>query len=205
MQRQIKNHRAQATPLLQRQSALPNSKELRAWLEEQVETHASLNLQWLLAHADDGVIWGVVRDGALITFASVPDVSPPLRLETLQQVRLFSSQGELMVWRDGDNFWNARLLCEVQADEDAAWFEAFDEPQMLWGTHGQHFGNFTLLRDGAQGLRHAVPQHLPLEENGKTTPPLLWVRHYLAEEDFARVEASRLLRLGDENDLGTTQ
>jgi hypothetical protein len=61
--------------------------------------------------------------------------------------------------------------------------------------------DFTLLRDGAQGLRHAVPVALAIgAADGKATPHRLLVRHYLADEDFARIVASRLVDLKPDNE-----
>jgi CRISPR-associated protein (TIGR03984 family) len=178
---------------------------LQTWLESEAKTHG---LRWLLAHADDGIIWGKVdAGGALLTSheaakgnGQAEAVCPPLRLMTLQQARLFSAQAELLAWRDGDNALRARLIADVEeggeAHESPAsppdWARAFDEPQLLWGTRGVALTpDFTLLEDSAQGLRHAVP----LSMNGMRLPAQLCVRHYLAREDFARVVVSRLVAL----------
>jgi len=176
--------------------AAENINDVKGWLQRQAGQH---KLKWLLAHADDGVIWGKVNDnGQLITSDSVAsEVSPPLRAATLQQARLFSEDAELLLWRDGDNQWHARLIRKAANGETPTFTEAIDEPQMLWGTHGEYRNRFTLLRDGAQGLRHAVPMELPLGRNSETTPPRLWVRHYLHKDDngFTRIVASRLVEL----------
>lgn len=172
--------------------------DVKDWLQKH---GAQYDLKWLLAHADDGVIWGELRNKQLITSDSVaPEVSPPLRTETLQQARLFAEHAELLLWRDGDNQWHARLIRDAVEGENPTFTEAIDEPQLLWGTHGEHRNGFTLLRDGAQGLRHAVPMELPLGENNKTEPPRLWIRHYLQDDQngFTRIVASRLLDLKQE-------
>ena len=78
------------------------------WLAREASQH---RLSTLLAHADDGVIWGRVDKGVLQTSHSAfPQVSPPLRALTLQQARLFGPDAELLVWRDGEGNWQARLL-----------------------------------------------------------------------------------------------
>jgi CRISPR-associated protein (TIGR03984 family) len=148
----------------------------------------------------------VEADGRLMTSheagrgnAEAEAACPALRAATLQQARLFAPHAEMLLWRDGDNAWHARLIRDLPSDEStaaAAWHDAFDEPQLLWGTHGRHLpGGFTLLADGAQGLRHAVPMALPLGLGGAATPPRLVVRHYLNTDGFARVVASRLVGL----------
>lgn len=151
------------------------------------------HLSYLLAHADDGVIWGRVDSDGLRTSHSVaPDISPELRPETLQHCRLFGPAGELLVWRDG-NRWRARLA----ADGDCPAEDRFDEDQLLWGTGVEDRpGSFTLLRDGAQGLRHAVPIPVNEQQVGRHEVRLR-VRHYLSydADGQARVSLSRLVTL----------
>jgi CRISPR-associated protein (TIGR03984 family) len=166
-------------------------------LQTQAREH---QLKWLLAHADDGVIWGKLdENGQLITSDSVaPNVSPALRSETLQQARLFSENAELLLWRDGDNQWRSRLIRKPLDGETPTFTDAIDEPQMLWGTHPQPPDNgFTLMNDGAQGLRHAVPLVVSGTFDEQTRPLRLWVRHYVGEDanGFARIVASRLVDL----------
>ncbi|MGH9850950.1 MAG: type III-D CRISPR-associated protein Csx19 [Blastocatellia bacterium] len=190
----------------------------RKWLQDQAREH-SLKLEWLLAHADDGVNWGSVDEqGALIIsrdalekhrddgqgadydkdeVRAALDACPPLRAATLQQARLFGAKAELLLWRDGDNQFYARIIADTAADapDDAVdWREAYDEAQMLWGSKNNSIAlphGFTLWRDGAQGLRHAAP---PFDGANETAPPRLVVRHYLAKKEvFARVVVSRLI------------
>jgi hypothetical protein len=81
------------------------------WLSQQMYAHG---LKYLLAHADDGVIWGRLDDEELITSHDVaPEYSPPLRAATLQTVRLFARAGELFVWRDEAGVWTGRLIAET--------------------------------------------------------------------------------------------
>lgn len=172
------------------------ARDIADWLGEQA---AALGPAWLLAHADDGVIWGRWSPGrGLVTSAEAardhPEAAgcPPLRWLTLQQVRLFSGIGELLLWRDGYGAPHARLTSDVVTGEPH-WRESFDEPQRLRGTRGTPLAHgFTLLEDGQQGMRHAVPFSLP-PDISPDTPPCLRVRHYLANEPLARVTASRLL------------
>ncbi len=190
MKREIKSH-----PAVVESIAVDSISDVKDWLQSQAVTY---KLKWLLAHADDGVIWGKVENGQLLTSDTVAaQVSPPLRTETLQQARLFAEHAELLLWRDGDNQWHARLIRQPADGETPTFTEAIDEPQMLWGTHGEYRNGFTLLRDGAQGLRHAVPMELPLGQNHETKAPCLWVRHYLQEDEngFTRIVASRLFDL----------
>jgi len=89
--------------------------DAHGWLQEAAHLY---KLRWLLAHADDGVIWGaVVGNGAATSLALQPG-GPSLSLETLQAARLFSTAAELLVWRDGRGAgargtWHARLVRDL--------------------------------------------------------------------------------------------
>lgn len=174
---------------------------LQAWLLEQADTY---HLTILLAHADDGVIWGEVRGDKLALSGCVfPAVSPRLRAKTLQQARLFGPDAELLLWRDGDGAWRARVIRDETAVSDDQW--RFDESQIQWGDHQEdEQGGFTLVADGQQGLRHAVPLpgikafDKPEDKYPDRWHPLrLDVRHYLAREDDGALSIvqSRLIGL----------
>ncbi|MGH2459626.1 MAG: type III-D CRISPR-associated protein Csx19 [Chloroflexota bacterium] len=178
----------------------------RRWLREQSRP---LGPCWLLAHADDWVIWGrvdaercVVGADAVATATSGATLAPPLRGVTLQSARLFSPRGEILVWRDGDLEWHARAIRQADGNEPAQLREAFDERQILWGDHGSPVADsdFVQLSDGAQGLRHVVPLS---EATGSFSrrPLRLRVRHYLVEDEGgeARIVQSRLVNLSLED------
>jgi CRISPR-associated protein (TIGR03984 family) len=197
-----------------------NPDDLTGWLEAQAKRH---KLTYLLAHALDGVIWGrVAENGRLHTsydalhntqadgkwdtsrIEAARKTLPSLRVESLQQARLFSEQAELYVWQDGDGGWNGRLLTSVGEGQTADWLESFNEPQILWGTHGTRLEHdFTLLEDGQQGLYHAAPVALKLNDknNGTLKQSLrLIIRHYLDydEQGQAYIAVSRLVALKEE-------
>lgn len=175
--------------------------EVGDWLMKQAKEHCP---RWLLAHADDGVIWGRVTDaGTLVTSndaargnSQALTACPPLRVTTLQQARLFGDEAELLLWRDGDGAMKARLIRDLPADETATeldWDEAIDEVHLLWGTTPTSLAEgFTLWTHGRQGLRHAVPC---VAAEGVQAPPQLKIRHYLARAELTRIECSRLLGL----------
>lgn len=193
---------------------------IETWLVAQAKTNQMATPCYLLAHATDGVIWGRLdKDGNLLTshdalcktkVSDKWDISrvkmakktlPPLRMETLQQARLFSSEAELFIWRDGDGEWNGRWLRNANEGETPCWSESFDEPQLLWGTHATPLEHgFTLLEDGAQGLYHAVPLKAAImnKDNGELKQSVqLNIRHYLAydEQGQAYVAVSRLVEV----------
>jgi CRISPR-associated protein (TIGR03984 family) len=190
-------------PAILTKPVLLKEVDLHKWLEEQAKNQ---KLKWLLVHADDGVIWGHFDGAEFTLFTSekvacdIPEaqksVCVPLRLETIQQARLFGPAGELLIFRTNDNEWQYRIINDISEEGKAELIEAYDEPYLLWGTHGIKVkDNFTLLSDGVQGLRHAVPLELTLGKNGETTPPQLIVRHYLNKEGVAKVVVSRLVDL----------
>lgn len=189
-------------PALSQQIAASELTDVKGWLQAKAIEY---QLRWLLAHADDGVMWGKLDGGHLITSYDAvqadPEaqrVCPPLRLETLQQARFFAEHAELLLWRDGDNAWHARLISDSTNAQTAEWKDAIDEAHMLWGTDTRPLQHgFTLMSDGAQGLRHAVPLEVKGQFAEQKRPPRLVVRHYVKEDltGFTRIVASRLVAL----------
>lgn len=164
--------------------------DINEWLNKQAEEY---QLKFLLAHAEDGVIWGKFKDGKLLTADSVFDFLPQLRLFTLQQCRAFGETSEVMLWQTDEGF-KARL---IQDEKDT---ELIPENHILWGTQADKIlGDFTLVSDGSQGLRHAVPlTDIEFDKNQKLYRPLrLSVHHYIDYDDsgVARIELSRLVNL----------
>ena len=172
-------------------------ESLKNWINQYASDH---KLEYLLAHAEDGVIWGHFRTGKLVTSGEAFKGLPKLRPLTLQQCRLFGEAGEILLWRTGDGDWRTRLCTD---DSES---EFIPEDQMLWGTQqeaqtetSERLG-FTMLADGLQGLRHAVPlQNIPFsaEKNKLSRPVRLRVNHYVDYDDSqaAYVCLSRLVDL----------
>ncbi|BAZ32924.1 hypothetical protein NIES4074_54320 [Cylindrospermum sp. NIES-4074] len=164
--------------------------DINKWLEEKAKEY---QLKFLLAHAEDGVIWGEFKDGKLLTADSAFDFLPKLRLFTLQQCRAFGETSEVMLWQTDEGF-KARLI------QDEKNTEFITENQILWGTQADKIcGDFTLVSDGSQGLRHAVPlTDIEFDKNQKLYRPLrLNVHHYVDYNDsgVARIDLSRLVNL----------
>jgi CRISPR-associated protein (TIGR03984 family) len=159
----------------------------RAWLAGR----ASREMPYLLAHADDGVIWGRWEDdGALrLTGEVFPEVQVDLRAETLRQARVFGPGGELRVWRRDEGFDACRLQ-----DRDLESDGYFDVDYLLWqqGAVSQQREGFALLREGQRGLVHAPPV-VPVSDQR----PALQIRHYVTydEQDQAKISLSRLVDL----------
>lgn len=174
-------------------------RELKDWIDAMANEYG---LCYLLAHADDGVIWGHFKKGQLLTSDAVnPKYQffqfPPLRSITLQQCRIFGTEGEVLLWKSAGT-WKARFVGQLD-------LEAISEAQILWGTKGEEFADegFTVLQDGSQGLRHAVPltgiRFAKLEENHR--PVRLLVHHYIDYDcdGLARIVLSRLVDLKPED------
>lgn len=178
-------------------SITDDAESLREWVNQQASDH---KLEYLLAHAEDGVIWGHFRQGDLVTSGEAFEKLPKLRPLTLQQCRLFGKAGEVLLWRTGDGEWRSRLC----TDESNS--EFIIEDQILWGTKQgtqteklDRLG-FTMLADGSQGLKHAVPlQNITFSSDRKRLwrPARLKVHHYLDEDDdgLAYICLSRLVGL----------
>lgn len=177
------------------------NKNIRIWFEAQPAVGKEA---WLLAHADDGVIWGKLQDGKLVASNDAFfHVSPPLRIERLQEAWLFGEKAEVRIWREGKEFRAIRI-----EDQDLEWAEAFDEDYILWGTKIENKNKgFTLVAEGRQGLRHAVPLDLSENDFGKKGfpkhPLRLRVRHYIDYDEDGRafIRISRLVKLWVEGGL----
>lgn len=166
------------------------------WLYRQMQTMSAHDQAYLLAHADDGVIWGRLDQEGLITSHEVaPEYSPPLRAETLLTVRIFGPASELLIWRDEVDAWAGRLISENTSGASPAWTQAFEEEQIVLGTKITPLArDFTLMSEGTQGLVHAVPFSVTEKVDEEHRPLRLVVRHYVKADDygFLQVNASRL-------------
>jgi len=150
-------------------------QSLDTWMVAQAREYG---LGYLLAYADDGVIWGKFDSNGLTLAGSVfPEVHVALTAQTLERARLFGKNTEVMLWREG-----MALAARVIMDGSGDTVEYFDEAYWLWGTRGnlgKEQQGFTLLFEGRQDLRHAPPiVHL-----GPNERVALVVRNYLATRD----------------------
>jgi len=173
----------------------------RAWLARCM----SADMPWLLAHADDGIIWGKLQDDGSLKLSSdvysdpqeYPALAVPLRLETLQQARLFGPAGELFLWRSDSGFVARTISDGVLVPDDA-----FQETHLLWGNRElDPQDGFTILVEGQMGLTHAPPvAGLPASVRVALT-----VRHYVDydDQDQAYVCLSRLVNLNWRYSNGT--
>lgn len=173
---------------------------LQSWL---VLTAAKYDCMYMLALAEDGVIWGRFDAGVITTSHDIfgaPHCSATLRATTLWEARLFGANSEVLLWK-AEGIWHARVIQDDALDEK----DYIVEQQMLWGDHAeQRDKGFTLLADGREGLRHAVPIDVPDsafidqtdgEQKRFLRPVRLQVRHYVDFDSAgnARIAFSRLV------------
>ncbi|MGH8899551.1 MAG: type III-D CRISPR-associated protein Csx19 [Egibacteraceae bacterium] len=158
------------------------------------------NPRWLLAHCDDGVVWGHRRtpDGSwALSSAAFPDVSPPLRAGTLQELRVFGFDEERLVWR-ADGALAGRRLRDAPNGQ-AAGTEPINDVRIVRGEHvpGDPERGFTVIVDRA-GSRHAVPVDCWEQDFDKGQRARLVLRHYLEQDSktgAVRIAATRLVDL----------
>lgn len=151
---------------------------------------SSGNYKYLLAHADDGVIWGYVDGSALkLSGAEFPHISPQLRPETLWEARLFGETAEWHVWKS-ENSWHSCVITDGAGESG----RAFDERYILWGTDEAESSKnkFYPVQEADLGIVHTPPIKMTDRHAIK-----LSVRHYVAYDDggAAYVKISRLTNL----------
>lgn len=191
--------------------------DLLSWLEQQIQAYTEIHLMYLLAHCENGVIWGKYHNNKLLLSSQAfPKLNPYLNLDwaSLHQARLFGELGELLVWRGYDDHFQAVL----RRDYEGTALECIDEDHLLWGDHidtetidlhnenknvatalPQHSNvddpkkHFMPIMEGSQGIVHAPPLGDATPTEGKRAS--LRVRHYLGEDDagVVRICASRLV------------
>ena len=162
---------------------------LKDWLEAKAVEYG---FNWLLLHADDGVIWGYYdRQAAALKLSGevFAETRVTLRQSTLQQARLFGPQGELFVWKAAEGFLSRLILGE---ETPLPGQDSFDEVHLLWGEAVKTRDNFTLMVEGAEKHYHTLP--LTLKKGSRAG---LQVRHYLNYDSTgqAYTACSRLLGL----------
>lgn len=170
-------------------------------LREPMEIAEANPCRWLLAHCDDGVVWGR-RDSASdpwrLSGDVFPDISPTPRDDTVQQLRLFGDASELLIWRQAAGF-RGRWLTDAPLDSPGGALAPFTERQVLLGSRivRPTQDGFTLVAD-ATGSRHAAPVACSDAHFRHRLPLRLEVRHYLTRDEVSgavRIAGSRLVRV----------
>lgn len=161
------------------------------------------NALWLLAHCDDGVVWGKrydLKDPWYLSHVPFPDISPKVSKRNLQQLRIFGSTQEVLIWRIEGSF-RGRTLTDTEEIENA--LQPITEEHILVGDRllADPKEGFSLVGE-ANGTRHAVPfrcEVADFQAQGRVQWPLrLTVKHYLAKDNETgslRIAVSRLVHV----------
>ena len=185
-------------------TSFSKGRELLTWVRgEGVPVPEATGTCWLLAHCDDGVVWGrydKTQGNWKLSSKPFPDISPELKEDNLQQLRLFGADMEVLIWRAENNFQGRILQDEEDPDEEE--LHPLKEDRILVGDRrlADPDDNFTLVGD-AGGSRHAVPiccKAEDFEKRGRPYPLRLAVKHYLTQDQdtgVVRVTASRLVEV----------
>jgi CRISPR-associated protein (TIGR03984 family) len=175
---------------------LTDDRQLQDWIDRQMQDGRN----FLLAHCDDGVIWGRrTADGLLTSHQIAPSISPRLRLTTLQQLFVFGEDettqnwcGEARLWR-GERSWEESLVTKNPTTD------YLDEDQVLWGTEVIPLNNsqgFTRVREKQQqGMEQIVPITVTPQQLEQRRLKFR-VRHFIErdrETGEARIYLSRLI------------
>jgi len=175
------------------------------WLQKQASPGMIL-----LAHADDGLIWGkATQSGFDLPVAYDGEIKQPdFRNETILFARLFDDMREIFLWRFDEMRWRARIVRDqVSGDEGGEEGHYFDRHQIVNGTNVKKIvDDFRWVEEGSEGLYHAPPMETDVAAWQSCHPLRLRVRHYLNKDDdgWQRIGFSRLTGLwADTNSLNT--
>lgn len=182
-----------------------------SWLLNEPSTITPNDLlayDWMLAHGDEGVTWshydkaaGVWRRGD----QAAPAISPPLRQDTLQEVRIFGEFAEILIWRTQESLLG-RILQETfpptKRNDATNPMCPSDESRILRGdeVHTTYEHSFSHLADRT-GAEQVIPLRVSAEDLRKRRVRLR-VRHYyqtMNDSGAIRVGATRLVALTVEN------
>lgn len=169
-----------------------------SWLLESAAELVEFNkVGYMLIHADDGVLWGRIDSGQLVTprvsDPSQPDEwTPNLRSITIQQCRVFSRRGELFIWREAEGVWKGRLLIE-----NGGAYRPREKKAILYGSRIVACPvpqGFTAIIEPGVGMRQIVPLQVPedaLKEDHRDFKDdwrvVLTAVEYLSEDEDGQV------------------
>lgn len=178
-----------------------------AWLlgeDEAAAPEGAIGLDWALAHCDDGVTWGrhdAEAKAWRLGNQVAPEVSPPIRWESLQELRLFGETSEILIWRT-DTGLRGRVLREgdpaPEPGDTSNPLRPSDESYILRGVHvvAQHDHNFTQVGDRT-GAEQLLPLAVTAEQLRTGQVRLATCQYYEsdAETGAVRIAATRLVKL----------
>lgn len=157
------------------------------------------DLRWALVYCDDGVTWGRFdappREWRLASYL-IPQVSPPVRAQRLQHLRLFGASAELLIWKDGNGLRGRILKDAADPGSLKGPLRPSDEDRILLGDQvlQRLQEGFTHVGDRA-GLHQVLPLSVATEDlQGRRAR--LKVRHYWEQDPdtgTVRIRATRLV------------
>jgi len=165
--------------------------------EEQAPERPALGKPaWVLCHCDDGVTWGVQRNGNWQLSSTVfPDFYPRPSHVNLQELRIFSREVETLIWR-GTKGLRGRTLCDSPVPAVSEACAPHDEEHILLGGRiERHKDGFTCVGNGT-GARQALP--LQVDGEYSLPRPRIRIRHYFTQAEdtgCVRIVATRLVEL----------
>jgi CRISPR-associated protein (TIGR03984 family) len=186
-------HRREIGSCKETVQTLEVESDIIAWMARTAAQHGA---ETLLAHADDGIIWGRLDNGAFVT-AFDAGAGAELRELTLKEARAFGPDSEVYVWRTEGGGFRSRVIRPTAQGEQPSWKSSLDEHHVLWGDDidpEKSSDGFVRLTEGAMGHLHAPP--LNSIDTGREAPALQ-VRHFIDhdEDGVARMVGSRLVAL----------
>lgn len=181
-------------------------EQVVAWLcgeRDSAPEDLGAGFAWALAHSDDGVTWGRFDWEAScwrLGHDAVPEVSPPVRSEAIQELRLFGEGGELLLWRSDEGL-RGRLLEDAEGDHPRDEIDPLrpsDEHRIVRGdrVRASAGGGFTRVTD-ATGAEQVLPVALD-EAQLRQRKVRLHVRHYWVQnqdDGTVRIAVTRLVAL----------
>ncbi|MBX3156457.1 MAG: hypothetical protein KF773_10695 [Deltaproteobacteria bacterium] len=147
---------------------------------------------WLLCHCDDGVTWGRLEHGTWRLGSAVfSDLCPVPSAVNLQEMRVFSRDAEVLLWRV-DAGLRGRILRDSTPINDGPLVPHDEAHLLLGGRVSEHRDGFTRVGDGT-----GAEQALPFRVVDHAALSWLYVRHYFALDRYGcvRVVASRLMEV----------
>lgn len=170
-----------------------------AWITGASPAPSGFRSGWLLAYCNDGVTWGRFDQNTArwrLASEAFPRLAPKPAEENLQELRLFGTGLELLIWREASSF-RGRILRDVPSSPGP--FFPMNENRILLGDRLLEGSRDGFSRVGSPtGAEQVVPLSLAQEDFRTPWPLRLQVRHYLEADDetgAVRIAATRLVAL----------
>lgn len=150
------------------------------------------DFSWLLAYADDGVVWGKICNGKLMIANNIFGESfPKMNTKKIHFVRFFGHLAEIRVFQKDSIFSAVRL--EDEPNDKLSFIRSY----FLWGNSVRDVKDgWTFVEEGQHGIFQAIPIEIPHLNDNKTTRLKIRIRYYLdfeKEHGQAKVVGNRFV------------